>query len=81
MAAGAGEGELLWGLRWTRERSKEGKSILAAVLPDEGAYERFMQRFDADDSEEVGLFFCLKGVDLVVVWFVGCVYVCFDLVV
>lgn len=51
--------EELWGLRWTRERSKEGKSILVTVLPDEAAYEAFMQRFDAEDSEDVGL--CLGG--------------------
>lgn len=37
-----------------RERSKEGKSILVASLPDERAYGKFMRRFDAEDSEEVG---------------------------
>ena len=43
----------LWGLLWARERSKEGKPLLVTVLPNEGAYEGFMQRFDAEDSEEV----------------------------
>ena len=49
----------LWGLAWTRETSKEGKPLLVTVLPDERAYERFMGRFDADDSVEVRFVLCV----------------------